>query len=38
MINANFVLEVLGLGVELEEGTVVLLKPDHEVPVGKIIS
>ncbi|SFS51704.1 tRNA-binding protein [Marininema halotolerans] len=31
---ANFISEVLVLGTVLEDGSVSLLKPDHEVPVG----
>ena len=35
---ADFMSEVLVLGVEAEEGEVVLIQADREVPLGKRIS
>jgi len=35
---ADFISEVLVLGVELDDGKVVLIKPDSDVPLGKRIS
>jgi tRNA-binding protein len=35
---ADFISEVLVLGVEIGEGEVILLQPDGDVPVGSLIS
>jgi tRNA-binding protein len=35
---ADFISEVLVLGVEIGEGEVILLQPDGNVPVGSLIS